>query len=121
MTRCLLALSFLLAAVPSFAARRRTATPAPLFPVCASVEGTPAVAFSRDRGATLVAPSQKLEGIGYSYGLAAVGGYELLAIHKQTLSISTDAGCTWSAIGTLEGDQFFRITPAASGRNYIWN
>jgi hypothetical protein len=121
MTRFIVALSLVLAAVPSFAARRRTASAAPPFPPCASVEGTPAVAFSRDGGATLVTPSQKLEGIGYSYGLAALSSNDLLAIHKQTLSLSTDAGCSWTPIGTLEGDQLFRITPAASGRNYIWN
>src|SRR5205085_992839 len=91
------------------------------FPACSSVEGTPAVAVSRDQGATLIRPAQRLEGIGYSYGLAALGGNELLATHKQTLSLSTDAGCTWTAVATLDGEQFYRISPASFGYNYIWD
>jgi hypothetical protein len=123
MKRSLIVLSLLLVAVPSFAERRRvaTTTTVPLFPACASVDGTPAVTFSRDRGATLAPVTQKLEGIGYSYGLAVLTDDILLATHKQTLSLSTDGGCTWRAVGTLEGEQFYRITTGADGRNYIWD
>ena len=73
MKRSLIVFSLFLIAVPSFAARRRAAVSAtvPLFPDCASVEGTPGVTFSRDGGATLAPVTQKLDGIGYSYGLAA--------------------------------------------------
>jgi hypothetical protein len=63
------------------------------FPPCSVVEGTPAVTFSRDGGRTFAAIAQKLEGIGYTNGLAALDAGTLLSIHKQMLSISTDAGC----------------------------
>jgi len=121
MTRFAIALSLFLAAVPSFAARRRTTTAPPPFPPCSSVEGTPGVAISRDQGATLIRPTQRLEGIGYSYGLAQLGATELLSTHKQTLYRSLDAGCSWTAVGTLEGEQFYRIATGANGRNYIWD
>src|SRR5436190_1595008 len=123
MKRSLVVLSLLLIAVPSFAARRRVAatTTVPLFPGCSAVDGTPAVTFSRDRGATLAPVTQKLDGIGYSYGLAILTDDLLLATHKQTLSLSTDGGCTWRGIGTLEGEQFYRITAGADGHNYIWD
>lgn len=119
MNRLVLAVALVLAAVPSFAARRRTTTALPPFPSCASVEGTPAIAISRDQGATLIRPSQTLQGIGYSYGLVAYSAEELFATHKNTLYFSRDAGCSWSAVGTLEGEQFYRIVPGADGHIYI--
>ena len=76
--------------------------------------------FSRDGGVTLAAVSQKLEGIGYTFGLAALDSRTLLAIHKQVLSISNDAGCRWSAIGNVAFDDPPRIAAAGADRAYIW-
>ena len=76
--------------------------------------------FSRDGGVTLAAVSQKLEGIGYTFGLAALDSRTLLAIHKQALSISNDAGCHWSAVGNVAFDDPPRIAAAGADRAYIW-
>jgi hypothetical protein len=92
-----------------------------MFPPCAVVLGTPAVTFSRDGGATLAAVDQKLSGIGYTKGVAALSATTLLSIHKQTLSISTDAGCTWSAVGDVAFDDPPQIAAAGIDRAYIWS
>jgi photosystem II stability/assembly factor-like uncharacterized protein len=112
-------LILLLLPIPLSAARHRASLPVS-FPACAVVEGTPAVTFSRDGGVTLAGVAQKLEGVGYTFGLAALDGRTLIAIHKQTLSISTDAGCRWSAVGSVAFDDPPRIAAAGANRAYIW-
>jgi len=44
--------------------------------------------------------AQRLEGVGYTFGLAALDARTLIAIHQQTLSVLTDAGYNWSAAPT---------------------
>jgi len=117
--RRLIAFSLLLLAIPLSAARHRAALPVS-FPACAVVEGTPAVTFSRDGGRTVSAVSQMLTGVGYTFGLAALDARTLIAIHKQTLSISTDAGCTWHPVGDIAFDDPPRIAAAGVDRAYIW-
>ena len=112
-------LILLLFTVPLLGERRHASLPV-LFPSCAVVEGTPSVAFSRDGGRTLAAVAQKLEGIGYTNGLAALDARTLLSIHKQVLSISTDAGCHWSAVGNVAFDDPPQIVAAGRDRAYIW-
>jgi hypothetical protein len=87
------------------------------------VEGTPAVTFSRDGGHTLATIDQKLSGIGYTYGVAALDARTLLSVHKQTVSISTDAGCSWYPAGDVVFDNFFppQIAAAGGDRAYIWS
>jgi len=109
----------LLLASPLSAARHRATLPV-VFPACAEVQGIPAVTFSRDGGQTLAPVAQKLEGVGYTNGLAALDAKRLIAIHKQVLSISTDAGCTWSAIGSVAFDDPPRIAAAGADRAYVW-
>jgi photosystem II stability/assembly factor-like uncharacterized protein len=117
--RRLIPISLLLLTFPLSAARHRAALPV-VFPACAVVQGTPAVTFSRDGGGTIAAVAQKLEGIGYTYGLAALDARTLIVIHKQTLSISTDAGCHWSAVGVVAFDDPPRIAVAGADRAYVW-
>jgi hypothetical protein len=100
--------------------RRRASLPA-AFPSCAVVEGTPAVTFSRDGGATLARVAQKLNGIAYTNGLAALDSRTLLAIQNQTLSISTDSGCTWSVAATVVFDDPPQILAAGPDRAYLWS
>jgi hypothetical protein len=111
----LIALSF---AVPT-QARRRAANP-PLFPQCTVVNGTPAVTFTRDDGRTLAEVAQPLGGIGYTYGLVALDTPRtLLSWHRDTISISTDAGCSWTPVGDVTGADFPpRFIAAKGGRAY---
>lgn len=112
----------LLAATPVMSAQRRRAVVPPAFPPCVTVEGTPAVTFTRDQGRTLAPVAQRLEGIGYTYGLAALDVPQtLLSWHRDTLSISTDAGCHWRALGDYSSDFPPSITAAEGGRAYIWS
>lgn len=88
-------------------------------PSCATISGTAAVTFTADEGETLTPTATTLQGVGYT-GLAALDTPNtLLAEHKGSLLRSEDAGCTWSAIGSLQGG-LFRITAARGGIAYAW-
>jgi len=116
-----LSLLMVIIAPVMYAERRRAAVVVP-FPPCSIVEGTPAVTFTRDEGRTLAPVAQRLSGTGYTYGLAALDvPHTFLSLHKQTLSISTDDGCHWRAIGDYVADFPPTITAAQGGRAYIWS
>ncbi|MCU1347354.1 MAG: hypothetical protein JWO56_384 [Acidobacteria bacterium] len=102
------------------ATRRRTA-PRPLFPACDTVTGTPAVTFSRDGGQTFAPVEQKLEGVGYTYGVAALDASTLLSWHKSTLSISSDGGCSWANVGDYEDGGFPPSIVAGRREAYIYS
>lgn len=105
----------------SAAPRRRSVTP-PGFPPCAVVTGTPAVTFTRDDGRTLAPVAQRLEGVGYTYGLAALDTGSMLSWHKLTLSQSDDHGCSWRPVATVSYVDFPpAIAAAPGGRAYIWS
>ncbi|WP_170319477.1 sialidase family protein [Polyangium spumosum] len=95
-------------------------TPGWALPACESVSGTSAVTFTLDEGKNLAMTAGELQGIGYTYGLAALDTPNtLLAEHKGELLRSEDAGCTWSVVGALAGS-IFRITAAKGGLAYAW-
>lgn len=90
-------------------------------PACESVSGTGAVTFTLDEGATLAPTSEQLQGIGYTWGLAALDTPNtLLAEHKGQVLRSSDAGCTWKSIGTVSGG-IFKLTAAPGGLAYAWS
>lgn len=93
-------------------------------PECSIVEGTGAVTFTSDRGATLAPTAVKLTGIGYTAGLVALDTPNvLLATFNTTLLRSTNAGCSWTLIANLRlraGNPLVRLTAAQGGRAYAW-
>lgn len=114
----------LLLASPLFAGeRRRSVVVRAPFPACSVITGTPAVTFTRDDGRTLAPIAERLDGIGYTYGLAALDTPgSLLSIHKSTLSLSTDHGCSWRTVATLPYVDFPPSIAAATGdRAYVWS
>ena len=112
----------LLAAAPVMSAQRRRAITPPSYPPCSIVEGTPGVTFTRDEGNSLSPVAQRLEGVAYTYGLAALDIPDtLLSWHGSTLSISSDAGCHWRSLGDYPYDFPPSITAAPGGRAYIWS
>jgi hypothetical protein len=121
MNRMILAV-FLVAATVHAAPRRRVAAP-PQFPDCRAINGTPAVTFSRDGGATMAPRTMPLHGIGYTYGVAALDKSTILSVHNEAVSISRDAGCSWQFVGNVTGPDLFppSITPAPGGAAYIWS
>lgn len=89
-------------------------------PACAAISGSDAITFTLDEGATLAPTAGALQGVGYTYGLAALDTPNtLLAEHKGDLLRSEDAGCTWTKIGTLEGGPF-HLAAAPGGVAYAW-
>lgn len=114
----------LLISLPLAAATRRRAIEVPPpFPACSMVTGTPAVTFTRDHGATLAPIAERLSGIGYTYGLAALDTPgTLMAWHKSDLILSTDHGCSWRVVASFSDYDFPpRIVPAKGGRAYAWS
>ena len=103
--------------------RRRVVAFPPPFPPCAMITGSAAVTFSRDHGATLAPTAERLSGIGYTYGLAALDTPStLLAWHKSDLILSNDDGCSWRVVATFDDYDFPpRIVAAKGGRAYAWS
>ena len=90
-------------------------------PACESVAGTPAVTFTRDEGKTLAPTEGELHGVAYTYGLVALDTPNtLVAEHDGRILRSTDAGCTWTAIGTVDRAPLV-LTAAEGGRAYAWS
>lgn len=114
-----LLLALLLTTSTLLAAPHRRASTPPLFPACDAAAGSPAVTFSRDGGQTFAPVLQPLEGVGYTYGVAALDATTILSWHKSTLSISRDAGCSWTAIGDY-ADGGFPPSIVAGGANDAW-
>jgi len=87
------------------------------------VTGTAAVTFTRDEGRTLAPTAERLTGIGYTFGVAALDEKKtLLAWHRDDLLISTDGGCAWRVAATFEGAEFPpTLTAAGDGRAYAWS
>ncbi|MGZ8867306.1 MAG: WD40/YVTN/BNR-like repeat-containing protein [Thermoanaerobaculia bacterium] len=121
MFRVLTVLAIALLAHPAVANRRRSVTPS--FPPCTVITGTAAVTFTRDAGRTLAPSTETLEGIGYTYGVAALDEPGvLLAWHRDDLLISRDHGCSWLPFQTIPGADFPpRLTAAQGGRAYGWS
>jgi hypothetical protein len=89
-------------------------------PACDAISGTSAVTFTSDEGITLAPTPGLLDGIGYTFGLAALDTPNvLLAEHKGILLRSDDAGCTWKEMGTLNGGPF-KLNAAKGGIAYAW-
>ncbi len=105
------------------ATRRRAIEVPPPFPPCSMVTGTPAVTFTRDHGATIAPLAERLSGIGYTYGLAALDTPgTLMAWHKSELILSSDHGCSWRVVASFQDYDFPpRIAPAKGGRAYAWS
>src|SRR5687768_5432822 len=127
MIRYAVAVGFLAVMVSgdAVASERRRASSKP-FPPCTMITGSPAVTFTRDDGRTLTPTAEKLEGIGYTYGLASLdkgNGSSLLAWHKTALLISEDAGCSWREVARFDDLETFppQITAAKGGRAYAWS
>lgn len=88
-------------------------------PACAAIMGTNAVTFTSDEGATLAPTPGQLQGTVYTSVVALDTPNRLLATAMDKLLSSSDAGCTWTEVATLQGAPF-KLTAAAGGRAYAW-
>ncbi|MEU6091720.1 dispase autolysis-inducing protein [Streptomyces sp. NPDC047085] len=90
-------------------------------PKCHTVAGDGSVTFTRDEGKRLVPTAQRLQPVAYTTALIALDQPDtLLAVSNNTLLTSGDAGCTWAAVGTVNG-HFIQLTKAAGGAAYAWD
>ena len=123
-TTCSFVLALLITTPLVAAPRRRATPPPPATPPCSVVTGTPAVTFSHDEGRTLAYVAERLDGIGYTYGVAVLDTPNtILSWFRNTLSISADAGCSWRPLGDFTFDNPFppRLAAARGGRAYAWS
>jgi hypothetical protein len=109
---------------PASARRRSVRNPPRLGPACSTVLGTPAVTFSVDGGRSVAPTMERLNGVGYTYGLVTLDIPDrLLAVHKNTLISSSDAGCSWSAIAEFSSAVYSPpvLEATSGGRAYGWS
>jgi hypothetical protein len=123
MRRIVLIVIACLAVMPHAYARRRAVGVGPQYPPCSMVTGTAAVTFSHDSGATLAPSAEAKTPVAYTYGLASMldEADTLVAWHRDDLLVSTNAGCSWRVVATIEGSSFPPKLEAAQGsRVYAW-
>lgn len=90
-------------------------------PKCNQVTGTGAVTFTRNNGKTLAPTSDRLHGVAYTFGLAALDEPNtLLGVHQGTVLVSKDSGCTWTQLAQTEF-QLLYLTAAKGGKAYGWH
>ncbi|NUP12599.1 MAG: dispase autolysis-inducing protein [Polyangiaceae bacterium] len=91
-----------------------------IVPTCTTIEGTGAVTYTTDKGATMAPTSEPITGVTYTYGLVPTSTpNELLATSGGRLLHSTDAGCSWTDAGEVPLITM-RLTAGASGGVYGW-
>lgn len=94
-------------------------------PTCGLIVGSAAVTYTTDEGATLTPTDERLQGVGYTQGLAALDMPNILvAVFNTTLLRSTDAGCSWTTQGTLQlraANPLLTIEAAPGGIAYAWS
>lgn len=93
----------------------------PHTPRCATVNGDGAVTFTRDDGKSLAPTTGHTKPVQYTYSLAVLETPNtMLATVNGTVERSTDAGCTWQAVGKLDSPFFMRLAAARGGSAYAW-
>ncbi len=120
----------LLASLPSFAqpapgpTRRRLVMRAdPNLPLCASVDGIPAVAVSSDGGKTVLPHREPASGYGITtYGVTPLSTPgTLLATPGRLLTRSTDSGCSWRIDHRIVfNDEMMRLIALPDGAALAW-
>ncbi|NUP11546.1 MAG: dispase autolysis-inducing protein [Polyangiaceae bacterium] len=94
--------------------------PSWVVPTCNPIQGTGAVTYTTDKGATLTPTSETISGLKYTFGLVATGvPNELLASSGGELLRSLDAGCTWTNAGPLPLITM-KLTAGPAGGVYAW-
>ena len=95
-------------------------------PSCRAVNGTSSVAITSDDGATLTTSNKALRPTSYAYGLAVLPDVAntMYLAHGRSLQRSTNAGCRWTDVGTVQttSDGFpISLVAARGDRAYSWS
>lgn len=118
------AVALLAVSVPAFAQADRGGKQW-VVPTCDIVQGTGAVTYTTDEGATLHPTNAFLYGTNYTAGLVALPkANNLLAVHQRSLFRSTTAGCKWTLVGTLNSVSDRApvvLTASTTDRAYGWS
>jgi photosystem II stability/assembly factor-like uncharacterized protein len=92
-------------------------------PVCDKVDSDGSLTFTWSAGQHLTPTTKPLRPFKLVYDLDVLATpNQLLAVdYAGNLSASRDAGCSWTTIATLAGEQPSAITPAPDGSAYVWS
>ncbi|WP_018352515.1 WD40/YVTN/BNR-like repeat-containing protein [Longispora albida] len=101
-------------------------------PACSTVVGPGGITYTNNDGATLTATNKTTTPITYTHGLAALDtANTLVAVQEVTDTVtynttrrvyrSTNAGCNWTQIGSLNSGWVIKATAAKGGRAYLWS
>jgi len=99
-----------------------SATPQWNPPTCGEVTGDGSVTFTWNAGRHLTPTSRAMTTGTIVSDLATLAAPDqLLAVnYAGEVTVSRDAGCTWTLIDTVEGSGPFAISPAPDGSAYVW-
>ena len=98
-------------------------------PHCSSILGTAAVTYTRDQGRRLTPTVDELRGVVLTRGLVALDTPDTLIASplgedpsstRPAFLRSTDAGCSWSPMGTSQSQPPPTLVAAPGGRAYAW-
>jgi len=95
-------------------------------PSCKSIAGSSSVAITPNEGASLVTAGKPLRPTTYAYGLAVLPDVPntMLLAHDRVLLRSTNAGCRWTTVGTIEStsDGFpISLVAGRGDRAFAWS
>lgn len=101
------------------------ATPRPQWqaPHCKVVTGDGSISFTSDDGRTITPTSATQQPIQYEFGVVPLStANNLLSVDSRgTVQASTDAGCSWTAIGGVKGLDVPRLSAGPGGDAYVWD
>lgn len=125
MRRLVLVSVLFLSAAPAFAQAARPSRNWQT-PSCKAVNGTSSVAITSNDGATLITSNKALRPTSYAYGLAVLPDIAntMYLAHDRVLLRSTNAGCRWTDVGTVQttSDGFpISLVAARGDRAYSWS
>lgn len=95
-------------------------------PACKAISGTSSLAITSDDGATLMTSGRPLRPTSYALGLAVLPDVPntLFLAQGRSLLRSTNGGCRWSSVGTVQStsDGFpISLVAARGDRAYSWS
>lgn len=92
-------------------------------PRCDVVTGDGSISFTRDNGRSIIPTSVAPRPVQYVFGLVPLSkpNTVLSVDSRGTIGSSTDAGCSWTPVGTVTGLDVPRLTAGPRGEAYVWD
>lgn len=92
-------------------------------PDCVQVQSEGLLTFTHDEGATVTPTTGSMHETRYIFDIAPLATpNEMLAVDNTgALSLSADAGCSWTQVNQVAGIDQGRLAASPDGSAYLWN